>query len=186
MSITLRMKGEVMKRAVILLTDSFGIGGAEDAATYGDKGSDTLGHIVEECAAGKTDDSGLRKGPLKLPNLARHGLQKAAEESRHAPLAHSLGYEGKIEGAYGYGIEKSKGKDTPSGHWEIAGVPVMFEWGFFPNTVPCFPKELIDEFIKETGVPGILGDKHSSGTVILDELGEEHIKSGKPIVLYFS
>ena len=170
-----------MKRAIILLTDSFGIGGAEDAGAYGDEGSDTLGHIVEECAAGKTDDSGLRKGPLQLPNLARHGLQKAAEESRKAPLAHSLGYDGEIDGAYGYGIEQSKGKDTPSGHWEIAGVPVMFDWGFFPKTEPCFPKELIDEFIKETGVPGILGDKHSSGTVILDELGEEHIKTGKPI-----
>ena len=171
-----------MKRAVILLTDSFGVGCSEDSDTYGDKGSDTLGHIVEECAAGKTDSSGLRKGPLHLPNLARFGLQKAAEASREAPLAHSLGYNKEIQGAYGYGIEKSKGKDTPSGHWEIAGVSVMFDWGFFPKTIPCFPKELIDDFIKETGVPGVLGNKHSSGTVILDELGEEHIKSGKPIV----
>ncbi len=171
-----------MKRAVILLTDSLGVGCSEDADEYGDVGADTLGHIVDDCVAGKTDDSGLRKGPLTLPNFARYGLQKAAEESRKAPLSHSLGYDGEIQGAYGYGIEKSKGKDTPSGHWEIAGVPVMFDWGFFPKTVPCFPKELIDEFIRETGVPGILGDKHSSGTVILDELGEEHIKTGKPIV----
>ena len=135
-----------MKRAVILLTDSFGVGCSEDSEQYGDKGSDTLGHIVEVCAAGKTDDSGLRSGPLQLPNFARLGLQKAAEESRKAPLANSLGYEGKVQGAYGYGIEKSKGKDTPSGHWEIAGVPVMFEWGFFPKTIPTFPQELIDDF----------------------------------------
>ena len=78
-----------MKRAAILLIDSLGIGSAEDADKYGDKGSDTLGHIVEECAAGKTDNSGIRKGPLFLPNLARMGLQKAAEESRNAPLAYT-------------------------------------------------------------------------------------------------
>ena len=171
-----------MKRAVILLTDSLGVGCSEDSVKYGDTGSDTLGHIVDECAAGKTDASGFRKGPLQLPNLARFGLQKASEESRKVPLSHSLGYDGKVEGAYGYGIEQSKGKDTPSGHWEIAGVPVMFDWGFFPKTIPCFPKELIDEFIEKTGIPGILGNKHSSGTVILDELAEEHIKTGKPIV----
>jgi len=171
-----------MKRAIILLMDSFGIGCTDDADTYGDVGADTLGHIAEECAAGRANNPEGRDGPLYMPNLARMGLQKAAEESRRAPLAHSLGYDGEIEGAYGYGIEVSKGKDTPSGHWEIAGVPVTFDWGYFEKKIPCFPKELIDEFIKETGVPGILGDKHSSGTVILDELGEEHIRTGKPIV----
>ena len=172
-----------MKRTVILILDSFGIGASADAANYGDKGSDTLGHIVDKCASGTTTGTVKRdKGSLFLPNLARLGLEKAAEESRGAKLACSLGYDGKIEGAYGYGIETSKGKDTPSGHWEIAGVPVMFDWGYFPKTVPSFPEELISEFIKRTGVPGILGNKHASGTDILDELGEEHIKTGKPIV----
>ncbi|HJO93670.1 MAG TPA: phosphopentomutase [Victivallales bacterium] len=172
-----------MKRTVILLMDSFGIGCSEDAEIYGDQGSDTLGHIVDQCCEG-TAKGTVKRGikPLHMPNLSRLGLQKAAEESRKNKLSASLGYEGKIEGAYGYGIEQSKGKDTPSGHWEIAGVPVMFDWGYFPRTIPCFPKELTDAFIKKTGVPGILGDKHASGTEIINELGDEHVKTGKPIV----
>jgi len=74
------------------------------------------------------------------------------------------------------------GKDTPSGHWEIAGLPVPFEWGYFPTTVPCFPPDLIEAFLGRTGLPGILGDKHASGTTIIEELGEEHMRSGKPIL----
>ena len=172
-----------MKRTIILILDSFGIGASADSDNYGDKGSDTLGHIVEQCATGTAKGTVKRdKGSLFLPNLARLGLEKAAEESRGKKLACSLGYSGDIAGAYGYGIETSKGKDTPSGHWEIAGVPVMFDWGYFPKTIPAFPEKLISEFIKRTGVPGILGNKHASGTEILDELGEEHIKTGKPIV----
>jgi phosphopentomutase len=171
-----------MAKVAILLLDSFGIGGAVDADKYGDTGSDTLGHIAQQCAKGLCNIPGKREGSLKLPNLAKLGLEKAAEESSKAKLAASLGYSGKIEGAYGYGLEVSKGKDTPSGHWEITGVPVTFDWGYFPKTIPCFPKELTDAFIKEAKLPGILGDKHASGTEILDEYGEEHIKTGKPIV----
>jgi phosphopentomutase len=84
-------------------------------------------------------------------------------------------------GRFGVGREVSKGKDTPSGHWEIAGVPVPFEWGYFPKEQPTFPPELIEEFLQRTGLPGILGDKHASGTTIIAELGEEHIRTGKPI-----
>ena len=172
-----------MKRTIILILDSFGIGATVDSDKYGDKGSDTLGHIVEKCAKGTATGTVKRgKEPLSLPNMARLGLEKAAEVSRGKPLAYSLGYKGNMEGAYGYCIENSKGKDTSSGHWEIAGVPVMFDWGYFPKTIPCFPDKLINEFIKRTGVQGILGNKHASGTDILDELGEEHIKTGKPIV----
>ena len=75
----------------------------------------------------------------------------------------------------------SKGKDTPSGHWEIAGVPVPFEWGYFPQTLPTFPPELIAEFVRRANLPGILGDKHASGVPIIQEFGEEHIRTGKPI-----
>ncbi|MCP4176165.1 MAG: phosphopentomutase [bacterium] len=172
-----------MKRTVILLMDSFGVGCAEDSNKYGDQGSDTLGHIVDQCGEGTAKGTVKRgKEPLNIPNLARLGLQKAAEESRNKKLSYSLGYNGKIEGAYGYGIEQSKAKDTPSGHWEIAGVPVMFDWGYFPKTIPCFPKELTNAFIRETGVLGILGDKHASGTEIINELGDEHVRTGKPIV----
>lgn len=162
-------------RVVILMMDSFGIGAADDASAA-DQGANTLGHIIARCA-----EPGFSRGPLHLPNLARLGLQRAAEMSG-GKLAHSLGYQADIQGAYGYAAERSLGKDTPSGHWEMAGAPVMFEWGYFPTTENCFPQKLIDEFIRQAKLPGVLGQKHASGTVILDELGAEHMQSGKPIV----
>jgi len=87
-----------------------------------------------------------------------------------------------MEGLYGCAEELSLGKDTQSGHWEMAGVPVLFEWGYFRPEYPSFPDELLNEFILRGKLPGILGNKHASGTVIMDELGEEHQKTGKPIV----
>jgi phosphopentomutase len=169
-----------MKRAIIVVMDSVGIGGAEDAAAFGDTGADTLGHIAEACAEGKGDREGLRAGPLRLPNLARLGLSHAMHASTGKPMM-PLGHRGEARGRWGYGVEVSKGKDTPSGHWEIAGVPVFFEWGYFPQTIPSFPKALTAALIAEAGLPGILGNKHASGTVIIEELGEEHIRTGKPI-----
>lgn len=157
-----------MKRAVILMMDSFGVGYADDAEQFGDVGANTLGHIIE-------------KTQVKLPNLARLGLEALATEAR-GPLAHSLGFEGDLQGAYGYAQELSHGKDTPSGHWEMAGLPVQYDWGYFTDLENCFPQKLLDDFIAQTGIPGVLGNCHASGTVILDELGEEHIKTGKPIV----
>ena len=169
-----------MARALIIVLDSFGIGAAADAPAFGDAGSDTLGHIAEACAAGRGDKAGLRAGPLRLPNLDRLGLGAAAEASTGRRLP-SLGADGPPTGVFGYGIETSKGKDTPSGHWEIAGVPVAFDWGYFPETVPTFPRALTDALIREANLPGILGDRHASGTTIIAELGEEHILTGKPI-----
>ncbi|HVO01962.1 MAG TPA: phosphopentomutase [Candidatus Cybelea sp.] len=159
------------KRAIILIMDSFGLGATPDAVRFGDEGSDTLGHIAEaRYAAGK---------PLKLPNLARLGLGLAAQLVKgHATPG--LGAE-HVTGVYGVAREVSRGKDTPSGHWEIAGCPVPFDWGYFPQTVPTFPEEFIARFIAETGVPGILGNCHASGTEIIDRLGEEHIRTAKPI-----
>jgi len=168
-----------MKRAVLIVLDSVGIGGAEDAARLGDEGADTLGHIAEACAVGRGDRDGLRSGPLRLPNLDRIGLGRAAAASRGKPLPPLGG--GALTGRWGYGVETSRGKDTPSGHWEIAGVPVTFDWGYFPDTEPCFPKALTDELIAEAGLPGILGNKRASGTVIVHDLGEHHIRTGKPI-----
>jgi len=84
-------------------------------------------------------------------------------------------------GAYGYAKELSTGKDTSSGHWEIAGVPVLFDWGYFSDKQNSFPQSLLDELVKRADLPGYLGNCHSSGTVILEELGEEHLKTGKPI-----
>ncbi|WP_259780081.1 phosphopentomutase [Aestuariispira ectoiniformans] len=169
-----------MKRAIILVMDSFGVGAAPDADAFGDTGSDTLGHIAAACAAGKADNS-LRRGPLHLPNLARLGLGLAAQKNTGS-LPNGLGVAADtVEGAYGFAAEVSKGKDTPSGHWEIAGLPVDFDWGFFPKTVPSFPEELVNDLVREADLPGILGNKHASGTTIIEELGEEHIRSGKPI-----
>ncbi len=77
--------------------------------------------------------------------------------------------------------ETSRGKDTPSGHWEIAGTPVDFDWGYFPEEVPAFPEQLTSALIAEGKLTGILGNKHASGTVIIEEFGEEHVRTGKPI-----
>lgn len=169
-----------MPRALLIVLDSVGIGGAEDAAAYGDAGADTVGHIAQACAAGRGDRAGLRQGPLHLPHLAALGLGLACEAST-GRMPPNLAPDGALKGAWGYGVETSKGKDTPSGHWEIAGVPVDFDWGYFPNTVPSFPKELTDALIARAGLPGILGDKHASGTEIIDEFGAEHMRTGKPI-----
>jgi len=159
--------------------DSFGIGASLDADKYGDNGANTLASIHRSCDEGLCDKPGTRQGALQLPNLTKRGLY-------HALLASSGLRMGDLSvtpaAFFGYSVEQSYGKDTPSGHWEIAGVPVLFDWGYFPNQANCFPDELINEFIRQAQLPGVLGLKHASGTTILDELGEEHIASGKPIV----
>lgn len=169
-----------MPRALIIVLDSVGIGGAEDADSYGDAGSDTVGHIAEGCAQGRGDQAGLRQGPLHLPHMTALGLGLACEAST-GRMPPNLAPQGPLKGAWGYGVENSKGKDTPSGHWEIAGVPVTFDWGYFPNTVPSFPKELTEAMIARANLPGILADKHASGTTVIDEYGAEHVLTGKPI-----
>jgi phosphopentomutase len=161
-----------MARAFILVMDSFGIGSADDAVLYGDAGSNTLGHIAASRAASGT-------GPLRLPVLARLGLGRAAEAASGVKPA-GLDTE-VVEGLWGYAAEISKGKDTPSGHWEIAGYPVPFDWGYFPATQPCFPPELIAAIVAEADLPGVLGQKHASGTEIIAELGAESVRTGKPI-----
>ncbi len=168
-------------RVCILLMDSFGIGASLDAARYGDEGANTFVHIHEACEQGRGDKAGIRQGPLTLPNLAKLGLYHAALASSGLRFVELSAFAEPV-GYYGYAVEQSLGKDTPSGHWEIAGVPVTFDWGYFPDQPSCFPKKLIDEFIQRTGLPGVLGEKHASGTTILDELGEEHMRTGKPIV----
>jgi phosphopentomutase len=169
-----------MTRAILLVMDSFGIGGAEDAAQFGDAGADTLGHIAAACAAGKGDRDGLRHGPLAMPNLTRLGLGRAAQASTGV-LPPGLDAPPADEAIWGYGTETSTGKDTPSGHWEMAGVPVSFAWTYFPDTRPAFPPSLTEALIREAKLPGILGDCHASGMPIIAELGPEHIRTGKPI-----
>jgi phosphopentomutase len=169
-----------MARALVIVLDSVGIGGAKDAGAYGDEGADTLGHIAEACARGGGDRAGLRQGPLRLPNLAALGLGLVCEAST-GRMPPNLAPTAAPAAAWGYGVETSKGKDTPSGHWEIAGLPVPFAWGYFPDTVPAFPPALVEALVREAALPGILGDRHASGTAIIDELGPEHLRTGKPI-----
>ena len=161
-----------MPRAILCILDSFGIGGAPDAKDYSDGhghsdvGADTLGHIAANY-------------DLHLPHLDALGLGAAGKLST-GNLPRGLSAEPK-GGRWGVGREVSKGKDTPSGHWEIAGVPVPFAWGYFPQTIPTFPDELIQTLIERVGLPGILGNKHASGTDIIAELGEQSIRTQKPI-----
>ena len=161
-----------MPRAIVCILDSFGIGGAPDAADYSDGhghndlGSDTLGHIAEHY-------------DLKLPNMDALGLGAAAKLST-GRVPRGLTDQPK-GGRWGVGREVSKGKDTPSGHWEIAGVPVPFAWGYFPQTIPSFPAELTEALIRTANLPGILGNKHASGVPVIQEYGEESIRTGKPI-----
>ena len=168
-----------MKRGIILVMDSFGVGAAADAAHFGDVGADTLGHIAKACASGLADTSN-RTGMLNLPNLVHLGLGEIALQSTGV-IPPGLESTETAIAAYGYAAEVSSGKDTPSGHWEIAGCPVTFDWGYFPKTNPCFPNDLIELFIEEAEIDGILGNKHASGEQIIQELGEEHIKTLKPI-----
>ncbi|SNC58581.1 phosphopentomutase [Sodalis endosymbiont of Henestaris halophilus] len=167
-----------MQRAFIIVLDSLGIGGAEDADKFGDRGSDTLGHIATYCERGAANHK--RSGPLKIPHLTSLGLAKAAEQStgRSPP---GLNKQAEIIGAYAYASEISSGKDTQSGHWEIAGVPVLFNWGYFPKKENSFPQVLLKELVTRADLTGFLGNCHASGTIIIDQFGEEHMHTGKPI-----
>ena len=164
---------------MIVVMDSVGIGAAPDAAAYGDEGSDTVGHIADACIAGEAD-SHAREGPLHVPNLVDLGLAAASQLATGRELS-GVKAGGCSPLQFGCASEKSKGKDTPSGHWEIAGVPVPFDWGYFPRTQPCFPAELVDRLVEEAGLPGILGNRHASGTDIIEQLGERHVQTGQPI-----
>jgi phosphopentomutase len=162
-----------MSRAFILLLDSFGLGALPDADKYGDTGANTFGHIAAWAAgSGK---------PMQLPNLERLGLAAAAHKAS-GEWAAGFNQRDGFTGAWGAAREQSTGKDTQSGHWEIAGVPVLFDWGYFPHTEPSFPKELTDKLQQLSGVPGFLGNCHASGTEIINRFGDEHVASGKPIL----
>lgn len=169
-----------MARAFLFVLDSFGIGGAADAERYGDAGSNTFGHIAQACGEGRADREGLRKGPLLVPNMVSLGLGRAAHTATGFRFDSSAGAV-SASAFHGAAQEISSGKDTPSGHWEIAGLPVRFDWGYFPDTVPAFPAELTEAMIREGKVPGILGNCHAPGTEIIERFGEEHIRTGKPI-----
>lgn len=159
-----------MPRVFLFVLDSVGIGGAPDAAAFGDEGANTVGHIAEWREA--------QGRPLCLPNLDRMGLGAALERASGLAFA---GFGAVPEGMWGVGISASTGKDTTSGHWEIAGQPVDFDWGYFPATTPSFPQDLTDAIIEIANLPGILGNRHASGTQIIEEFGKQHVETGQPI-----
>ena len=170
-----------MARAFLIVLDSVGIGGAPDADRFfngnvPDTGANTLAHIAKVCAAGGAEEG--RSGPLSLPNLARLGLGEAVAlaSGDDAP-----GLRAEGAGLWGAATEVSPGKDTPSGHWELAGVPVPWDWTYFPDADPAFPADVASEAARLAGTDGILGNCHASGTEIIARLGEEHIRTRWPI-----
>lgn len=169
-----------MARAFLFVLDSFGIGGARDASRFGDEGSNTLGAIAQACAQGHCDDRPGNKGPLKLPNMEQLGLGLAAKAAC-GTLPAGFSENPVLNGFWCNACEQSNGKDTPSGHWEIAGVPVRFDWGYFEETIPCFPEELTNALCEQAGIDGVLGNRHGSGVPIIETLGEQHIRTGMPI-----
>ena len=153
------MIGEPFSRITLIVLDGAGIGAMPDAAAWGDEGSDTLGHICES-------------RELRLPNLQGLGVGNIRPLDGLPPVDHPRGCFGKC-------ALRSNGKDTTTGHWEMAGIILERAFPTYPHG---FPKEIVDRFIRETGVDGILGNIAASGTEIIKKLGEEHVKTGKPIV----
>ena len=168
-----------MRRALLIVLDSLGVGALPDAQRYGDVGANTFGHIASWCVRGVAD--GGRGRALSIPNLARLGLAEAAATACGQRPA---GFPDATipSGRHGCSRELSTGKDTISGHWEITGVPVLFDWGYFSDREHSFPAELLSALAQAGGVSGFLGNCHASGTEIIERLGEEHIRSGLPIV----
>lgn len=165
-----------MPRAFLIVMDSVGCGGAPDAAEFGDAGANTLAHIAAACAAGRAETG--RSGPLRMPVLGGLGLGAAVRLASGSAMA-GFGLGGS--GRWGAATEVSRGKDTPSGHWELAGVPVPWDWTYFPDSRPAFPPDLSALVAQAAGTAGILGNRHASGVQIIEELGETHLNSGWPI-----
>ena len=159
-----------MSRAFLFILDSFGIGGAPDAAAFGDEGANTVGHIARHFA-----EQGLT---LQLPVMNGLGLGRAAAM---ACGSNPLG-DAPLSGRWGAAVEVSKGKDTITGHWEIAGVPVPFAWHYYPDHDPAFPPDLLEAIVARAQVPGLLSLRHASGTQVIQDFGVEHIRTGKPIM----
>jgi len=154
-------------RVVLIVLDGVGAGELPDAKSYGDEGSDTLGNLAQSFEK----QSGRK---LKLPNLEAWGIGNLTPILGVPPRRAGMG-----EGAFGKAAELSRGKDTTSGHWEMAGVVVTTPFKTFPDG---FPAEIVDRWVRKNNLPGVLANRTASGTTIIDELGLEHIRTGKPIL----
>ncbi len=170
-----------MARAFLIVMDSVGCGGVPDADEFfngalADTGANTLAHVAKACAMGQAEIG--RSGGLALPNLDRLGLGAAI---RLASGQATPGLDAEPVGIWGAATEVSRGKDTPSGHWELAGVPVPWDWHYFPDEIPAFPQELVMKVCELAGTDGILGNCHASGVPIIEQHCAEHIRTGWPI-----
>ncbi len=154
------MTGAPIDRVVLIVLDSVGVGSLPDADAFGDEGANTLGHVAERC------------GGLDLPHLEDLGLGNIVPLPGVPPAPAPLASWGRM-------AEKSRGKDTLTGHWELMGLAIDRPFSLFPGG---FPPELIASFKDRTGVEGVLGNKAASGTEIIAELGAEHMRTGLPIV----
>lgn len=154
-------------RVIWVVLDGVGAGELPDAAVYGDHGANSLGNVSRAVAA-------LRGHPLELPTLESLGLGNITPING---VRHLLPGEGR--GAFGRAIELSRGKDTTSGHWEMAGLVVNKAFATYPNG---FPQAVVDRWVTENQLPGVLGNHAASGTEIIAELGEESVQTGKPIL----
>jgi phosphopentomutase len=165
-----------MSRAFLIVMDSVGCGGAPDADRFGDAGANTLAHIASACAAGRAEVG--RSGPLQMPVLNGLGLGSAIWLAS-GEAADAL--SSTPSGLWGAATEVSNGKDTPSGHWELAGVPVPWDWTYFPEQQHAFSDDLLAKVCAIAGTDGVLGNCHASGVPIIEELGAEHMRTGWPI-----
>ena len=170
-----------MKRVFLVVMDSVGIGGAPDAHTFfngdvPDTGANTLGHIAQACEAGQAEEG--RSGPLQVPVLSSLGLGAALKAASGLEIA---ALDADLHGTWGVATEVSRGKDTPSGHWELAGLPVPWEWKYFERVEDSFDAELIAAVAKAAGSDGILGNCQAPGTAIIETFGAEHMRTGRPI-----
>lgn len=176
-----------MARAIIIVLDSFGVGYADDASNFGDVNANTFINIAKHYFKNKNK-------VIHLPNLGALGLHEVSKQASSekiwqeyqqdltkAEVDFNAFYIKPAKGAFGYMAEISTGKDTPSGHWEMTGVPVLFDWSYFSDKKTSFSQELISAINKKTGFDGLLGNCHASGTDIINALGCEHIKTGLPI-----
>ncbi len=165
-------------RVFLCVLDSVGIGGAPDAERFGDAGSNTVLHIAEACAAGRAEEG--RSGPLHLPSLSALGLG-AALELACGQSAPGLS-EPEADASWAALQEESAGKDTQTGHWELAGLPLARDWHYFPHEVPAFPEEAMARLREAGGLERTLFNAHGSGSDVLERFGAEHVKTGAPIV----
>ncbi|QCI26147.1 phosphopentomutase [Buchnera aphidicola] len=167
-----------MKRVFLLVLDSFGVGYSFDADKFNDVGANTFGHIAEHCYFGRANYN--RLGNLNIPNLISLGLGNIYYKIKgHFPLG--IMSPKKIIGSYGYASEISTAKDTSSGHWEMTGIPVLFQWDYFPCQKNSFPQKILDQIILQFRLPGILGNCHASGIEVLKNFGKQHIQTKQPI-----